>query len=533
MSGQQYSIHVAAPAAFSKMKQAIENIKEIDGSEADIRVTGWDYSFSSLSHWASSRKESEPDIVIMFDTAEYPKVSEKTGGRLFYSGMISCIREVRLNLGSKLVLILASDKENNLEFLNELMKINVHNFYFTPEQFTVDDLKRWLFSPERTLKDNEKYIIAGDGMARTKVIHEKEYIDHGRKDKTSKHGRESGNNEVHKPVKEKIVTVERIVKEVVPVPFRKLVLCVLDNLEFACELGYLASRLTSHRVLIVELDALGSRMDIYLDLGGLQFASGETKGFPAYSELIGKGMPSAGVFDKACIRCRDSPNLHVINNLVDQFINSTTDKAEIDKKSEDSKNIDPGVFIDNAYRNFDITLITLTRNISMSAVQTCIERSDYNIWAVSANMDSLRDCGTRIEYYCDSLNLPLQKNLLVAYEYKKGVNYPVNYLKNIYYPDCLLGVVSYCEEREYYRNLDRSYASKMAEGDTGEYIRILSRLNIVPEKSRLESFGDLLRRLVYNVRKRNIQKPNFNENINQSEGKNRMEGTIDEQKDCV
>jgi len=68
--------------------------------------------------------------------------------------------------------------------------------------------------------------------------------------------------------KEKIITKEKVIKEVVSVNFKKLVLSVWGSAEFACELAYLAARLTNYSVLLADLDGFSPKVDIYLGISG-------------------------------------------------------------------------------------------------------------------------------------------------------------------------------------------------------------------------------------------------------------------------
>ena len=66
---------------------------------------------------------------------------------------------------------------------------------------------------------------------------------------------------------------------------------------------------------------------------------------------------------------------------------------------------------------------------------------------------------------------------------KKGVNFPLSHLKDIFTENCFLGFVSYSKEREMYRNLNSCYAKWIVKKNPAEYINILSKLNIVPKKT--------------------------------------------------
>lgn len=453
----EYTIHIVAPAQYAQIKPAIEQINEINGEMVRLTVTGWDYSFSTLAHWAGTPKNKVPDIVLMFDVAEYPRLDEKTGGILHYAGMINCIREARLKVDSKYVFILSSDKEENLEFINELMKINIHNFHFAPKEFTVDDLKRWMFTPERSLKDNEKYLLAGEGLARMKVIIET--IEQERNEKSK--------------IKEKIVTVEKIIKE--PVSFKKLVLSIWGNGEFACELAYMAARLTKYKVLLANLVFISSNAGAYMGLtdrlNELARDPPESFGFTAVFDALGKGRLSFDVFEKACIKKKGLDNLCILMDPggVENF--------------EKYKSKDISGFIGHAYRYFDIIVLILDKSIFDPVTITALSKSDWNIIAAHANVDSLMEYGTYLKYMKERHQISPEKVKYVAFEYKKGINLPVSCLKSVFTGDSFLGVVNYSREREVYRNLNSFYVKWAFRKNPAEYVDILSKFNIIPGRT--------------------------------------------------
>ena len=94
-------------------------------------------------------------------------------------------------------------------------------------------------------------------------------------------------------------------------------------------------------------------------------------------------------------------------------------------------------------------------------------------------MDRLRADLDRTGLNKGSAGFPASKIRYIAYEYKKGVNLPLNYLRHVLSEDCYMGCISYSREREIYRNTGSSYCSRLAAEGAEEYLRLLSRFNIV------------------------------------------------------
>lgn len=156
---KEYKVHLVAPEEYKILAQELSVIENYQKEKINLKVTGWDYSFSSLNYWVDTDDAIIPDVFLIFDVADYSKHDLTTGKNVGYKNLIDSLKKTKLRMyQSKFVIILSKEKENNLMFLNELIKLDIQNFYFASD-FTIDNVKEWLFSPDRSLKDNEKYII--------------------------------------------------------------------------------------------------------------------------------------------------------------------------------------------------------------------------------------------------------------------------------------------------------------------------------------------------------------------------------------
>ena len=152
-----------APESYENLKNALEKTTEYGGQPLTVSITNWDYSLNSLSYWAADKKtDKEPDVILVFDAASFKRIDSKTDETLIYKDFIENLKIVQLSVQSKIVLILSKEKEENLELLNELIKLNIQNFFFAKDKFYIQEVFGWLFT-NKSLKDNEQYLITGSG----------------------------------------------------------------------------------------------------------------------------------------------------------------------------------------------------------------------------------------------------------------------------------------------------------------------------------------------------------------------------------
>ena len=116
--------------------------------------------------------------------------------------------------------------------------------------------------------------------------------------------------------KEKIITKEKVIKEIISVNFKKLVLSVWGNAEFACELAYITARLTSFRILLLNLDFISPTADIYLNLSDrlnlLARDPPKSFGLGYVIEVFEKSFLTSGIFEHACLKRKEPDNLYIL-----------------------------------------------------------------------------------------------------------------------------------------------------------------------------------------------------------------------------
>lgn len=147
---EKYTLQLVAPTALYGLKSEIEKLKEYEGDPVFLQVAGMHCDMESFSEWIARGEAA--DFVLIFEQVTESKVSrEKARDELLETVKQLCFQP------TKLIFILSeSQKADLMPFVNELIKLNLQNFYFVQE-FRVGELTEWLFR-EKTLKDNLSYI---------------------------------------------------------------------------------------------------------------------------------------------------------------------------------------------------------------------------------------------------------------------------------------------------------------------------------------------------------------------------------------
>ncbi|MDP4183488.1 MAG: serine/threonine-protein kinase, partial [Bacillota bacterium] len=203
-----------------------------------------------------------------------------------------------------------------------------------------------------------------------------------------------------------------------PVSFKKLILSVVGNSEFAAELGYIVTKLTDFKTLIINLDFTASKVDLSLNLvpkiDKYVSARNESFGFNMIMDAMSRKAFNCDILEKACIRSSDFNNLYV---LTDPF-----DITNYEKYTA----MDLSSVLECGYRGFDITILCLSDSILDSYSKTALERADYNIVPILANIDEIRKYEAYFQYMKEKNLIPDEKIRLIAYDYKKGINLQEN-----------------------------------------------------------------------------------------------------------
>lgn len=449
----------------------LEEINEYEGQKVEVSVSKWNYSFLALNYFLTAEMTEEPDIMLIFDNAEFSRIDGATGKNIGYKKMLDTLRTARVNLQkAKIVLVLSEDKKEDKSFISEIMKMDIQNFFFSAgDEYDIEQLKSWLFGPDKTLDDNKIYLEEHEKENFQPVI---KYVD----------------RIIEKPVTEVVEKVVekkevKVVEKIVQVEgqrdsFKKLILTVWDNAEFGCELAYMAAKLSGLEVLLVDADLLSPKADLILNIRknpssikteGIYSDSG----FNIIMDTIEKNVFNVSFFSDACINRKELKNLHVLtgNYNLDNYEYYTQENFKI--------------FLEKCYQAFDITVILVNRSMYDLFTIMSLDRADYNIIATRADLISLRDFNTQIQYLYDKQYIDINKYKFVAFEYINDLSLKESLIKEIT-ENNYIGHISYNKKRTIYRNLKAPYVTRMTSRQVDEYKDILAYFKIVPKRKLMD-----------------------------------------------
>jgi len=274
-----------------------------------------------------------------------------------------------------------------------------------------------------------------------------------------------------------------------PVTFKKLVLTVWDNAEFGCELAYVVAKLTCFNVLLIDLDLLSPKADLYLNIRKypdriinesiLDSSGFNSSGLNIVMDSIEKNFITPELLLKASLRRRELKNLYILTgnyNLENYEYYSNDSLVKL---------------IEKCYQQFDIVILLVDRSIYDSYTVISLAKSDYNIVPVRADIDVVREFNNYLVFLKDKQKIPLEKTKFVAYEYNPAYNLDLGALKEITEKN-LIGYVSYSTKRARYRNLKIPYVRQMERNIIQDYIKILRTFCIVPRPGLYDRLSNLM-----------------------------------------
>lgn len=269
--------------------------------------------------------------------------------------------------------------------------------------------------------------------------------------------------------------------------FKKLVLTVWDNAEFGCELAYMAAKLSGYSVMLIDLDLLSPKADLFLNIRKYsgRVTSGNffgNSGLNVVMESIDKNYLTAELLTEASLKRNGLDNLYVLtgNYKIENY----------EYYSDDSLL----KLLDKSYRSFDLTILLVNRSIYDSFTVLSLSKSDMNIVALHGDVDRLREFNTHIAFLKDKQHIPMDKTKFVAFEYLRPFSLSLSEIREAT-GNNLIGSISYSRKRAAYRNLKAAYAGRMEKEIIREYATVLAYFNILPVFGPAHKFGAWLGRL--------------------------------------
>ncbi len=247
--------------------------------------------------------------------------------------------------------------------------------------------------------------------------------------------------------------------------FKKIIFTVWGCAEFAAELSMIAAHLSSFDVLTIDFDFTAQKLDCYMNI---QHSNIDT--FEDIIAALNQNKLSKEKFKNASIQKDLLENLYILSSNYD--IENYQKYREI--------NID--ALIQSAYRYFDICIINVNTSIFDIYTIEALKKADYILIPINPSIDNIRVYRTQTAYMQKKHNISIDQVRYIAFEYKKNVSPSIGDIKNEVGHQKYLGHISYQPERENLRNYNVSFAEEMQKRYIDEYVNILSKFNIVPNR---------------------------------------------------
>ncbi len=274
--------------------------------------------------------------------------------------------------------------------------------------------------------------------------------------------------------------------------YKKTVITIWDNSEFGCEFAYAAAKMTNHNVILIDLDLLSPKSDLYLGLRKNSMKiSPESRlnesGLNISMDFAEKGLLTGEILIEASVKRIELKNLYVL-----------TGNYRLDNYEYYSNN-GLKLLIDKAYQQFDLVILLVNRFIYDSYTIMALIKSDYNIVALRADVDMFREFNNFIVFLKEKQHIPVNKTKFAAFEYNTGLNLGVDIIDEITRHN-YCGSIRYSRKRAKYRNLKLCYARRMEKEIMNDYGKILLNFGIIPEKRLMKRLSRSVSRFVFGRR---------------------------------
>jgi hypothetical protein len=275
--------------------------------------------------------------------------------------------------------------------------------------------------------------------------------------------------------KEVLVEKEVIKYKEVQIGYKKQIITVLDNYNFALELGYIVAKETDYNVLLLDGDRLNPCMDLVIDIEAknllkmdyIQYSN--KSGLNQALEAIDKNFDSKEYIYEISKSPKGLDNLHILTGNYDL------------NNYEYYENENYVSLLDSLYSYYDLVIIN--SNKFMYDAYTCISllKSDINIVPIIPRLDKIREINKYIGFLNEKQNIPTDKYKFVGYEYREKVHLQARIVDELT-ENNYIGTIKYDEKREKYISDSGYFVRKNYSKLFEEYMEILDYLNIVRKK---------------------------------------------------
>ncbi len=252
------------------------------------------------------------------------------------------------------------------------------------------------------------------------------------------------------------------------------IITVWGNAEFGCELAYRMAKETENNILLLDLDLLSPKADLYLNVKKEPEDLQERKtGLDILIEWSNRKYLSGDLIRRASIQREELKKLYIItgNYDLENFEHYTIEHL-----------ID---ILEKANQNFEITILLTNKHIYDAYTITSLLTSDINIAPIEPTTVELREFNNYLMFLKDKQGMELDKTKFVGYEYMPEIHETSTELKEIT-QNTYIGKVRYSKQRVLSRSKNICYARTMDKGVKKDYIKIIQKLELTPKLKTME-----------------------------------------------
>lgn len=238
------------------------------------------------------------------------------------------------------------------------------------------------------------------------------------------------------------------------------IITIWDNAEFCCELGTRIALETQKKVLIIDLDRLNPTFDMYCPKVKGKKRNGH---LGDVQRLFNASKLTDESLNALCSEAKGISTLKILFGCSDL------------KKFEYFTNEALLEAIARFQKTFDVVLINVNQFIYDAYTCLGLIKSDYVLIPVDGKITSVRNYQRAMNLLCEKQQISLEKFQYVFFNCEEMFSGEVQLLSELLHGP-ILGWISSCKKRRYYRNLKRAYAEVMPKTVDKEYASLIGML---------------------------------------------------------
>ncbi|QUI25907.1 hypothetical protein HZI73_26200 (plasmid) [Vallitalea pronyensis] len=271
--------------------------------------------------------------------------------------------------------------------------------------------------------------------------------------------------EVEKEVKKENVKDENIDDKTVIQSFRKLIVGVYDNAEFASEFALFIAENTTLKILLIDADTLHPIIAETLAMkhtfnANISTSIRTTSSFNMAMDYMAKGKPTREIFQEMCIKCK---SLYVL-----------TGNDDLNMYEYYPENAFKELLI-MAIKCFDMVIVNTNACIYDAFYVDTLDTCDTMLYPVELTADKLKKVNQYVMYGLQKRSIEKDRQKIIGFNYSP-LHMPKSEVKAATEKN-FLGTIVYDEKRISARSkFHKRY--KMSRKVKNDYITLLKKFNI-------------------------------------------------------